>query len=570
MIIEERIEVNVAPSNYKNFLEKGYSVKVGDKIEISVYDLSNGSQRKILCRCDNCPIEKNISYMTYLSNTKNLTINYYCNKCSNIRAKQTNIERYGVDNPMKVKEFKDKLVETNIERYGVDNPMKSDEIKVKVENTNIERYGVKSALQNKEFFDKMQNTNIERYGVKNVFCNNEIKEKIKRTTIDKYGVEHNSQSDIIKEKKKETCLINYGVEHPMFSKEILEKFTNHSIEFQKDKFKDDKVYDFIDKELGFFTLFHKVCDRSFIIHNKTLSSRLNANICLCTECYPISDNSSIKEIEIKNFVESFNIETFKDKTILEGKELDIYIPSHNLAIEFNGLYWHSELYKDIDYHLNKSLKCQEKGLHLMHIWEDEWVLKQEIVKSIISNRLDKIENKIFARKCIIKEVTDTKIIRKFLDTNHIQGFTNSTTKLGLYFNDELVSLMTFGSRNIGNKTEFELIRFCNILNTNVIGASSKLFKHFVNNYIYDTIISYSDFRLFDGKMYETLGFEKIHLSVPEYYWIKDSMRFLRYNFMKHKLIKEGYDSNKTEVEIMNERGYNKIWGCGQVKWKFNK
>jgi len=198
------------------------------------------------------------------------------------------------------------------------------------------------------------------------------------------------------------------------------------------------------------------------------------------------------------------------------------------------------------------------------------VLKQEIVKSIILNKLNKIENKIFARKCSIKEVKDTKIIRKFLDDNHIQGFTNSTTKLGLYFNDELVSLMTFGSRNIGNKTEFELIRFCNILNTNVIGASSKLFKYFINNYSYDTIISYSEFRLFDGKMYETLGFTKNHLSVPEYYWIKDSMRFPRYNFMKHKLIKEGYDKNKTEVEIMHERGYSKIWGCGQVKWSFNK
>jgi hypothetical protein len=206
----------------------------------------------------------------------------------------------------------------------------------------------------------------------------------------------------------------------------------------------------------------------------------------------------------------------------------------------------------------------------MHIWEDEWVYKKDIIKSIISNRLCNIENKIYARKCIIKEVEDTKLVRKFLDENHIQGYTQSSIKLGLYYNDELVSLMTFGYRHTNRKKEFELIRFCNKLNTNVIGASSRLFKHLLNNYNYIEILSYSDFRLFDGKMYETLGFEKIYLTKPDYFWSKNLERHHRFTFNKQKLIKDGYDPNKTEVEIMYERGYSRIWSCGQIRWEFKK
>jgi hypothetical protein len=128
--------------------------------------------------------------------------------------------------------------------------------------------------------------------------------------------------------------------------------------------------------------------------------------------------------------------------------------------------------------------------------------------------------------------------------------------------------MTFGYRHTNAKKEFELIRFCNKINTNVIGASSKLFKHFLNNYQIEEkyIISYSDLSLFDGKMYETLGFEYVHLSKPNYFWIVNGIRHHRFKYNKQRLIKEGFDSNKTEVEIMHERGYYRIYGCGQVRW----
>jgi hypothetical protein len=269
----------------------------------------------------------------------------------------------------------------------------------------------------------------------------------------------------------------------------------------------------------------------------------------------------LKESNI-DFIES-------DKTILNPKHLDIYIQSKKIGIEFNGLYHHSEYFKDKNYHLDKSLKCQEQGIQLLHIWEDEWIFKKDIVKSIILNKLDLIKNKIYARQTEVRIVEDSKLVRQFLDENHIQGYSQSSIKLGLFNKDnELISLMTFGYRHTNSKKEFELIRFCNKINMNVIGASSKLFNFFKKNYEFNDLISYSDFRLFDGKMYEMLGFTKQHLSKPDYFWCKNLDRKHRFNFNKQKLIKEGFDGSKTEVEIMHERGYYRIFGCGQYRWVY--
>jgi hypothetical protein len=171
---------------------------------------------------------------------------------------------------------------------------------------------------------------------------------------------------------------------------------------------------------------------------------------------------------------------------------------------------------------------------------------------------------------MVKEISDSKLVRTFLDENHIQGYSQSTIKLGLYYKNELVSLMTFGYRHTNAKKEFELIRFCNKLNINVIGGSSKLFSYFTKNYEFNELVSYSDFRLFDGKMYETLGFERKHLSSPDYFWCKGIERKHRFNFNKKKLVKEGYDINKTEIEIMQGRGYFRIFGCGQYRWEYKK
>jgi hypothetical protein len=529
------------------------------------------SKQNIRAICDVCNNQKNVKYYLYLKSVKNGGIYTCSNKCSIEKRKTTNLERYGSEHHMNNDDVKNKIKETNIGKYGVENVSQNEDIKNKRKETNIERYGVSCSLQSNETKTKTKSTNLERYGFENVFQNEDIKNKIKETNLERYGFEYVAYSEEIKNKRKNTNLQRYGVEFSQSSDYVRNKIKYSSSKYNIEKFQKEYLnnitYQFIDSFENNLKFIHLECGNYFDTSPNNHNNRKKLNIPLCSICYPINDTKSIKEKELDNWLNDLNVNFIdNDKTILEGKELDIYIPSNNLAIEFNGLYWHSELFKEKDYHLSKSLKCQDKDIHLMHIWEDEWIFKQDIVKSIILNKINKIENKIFARKCSIKEVKDSKLVRQFLDTNHIQGYSQSSIKLGLYFNDKLVSLMTFGYRHTNSKKEFELIRFCNILNTNVIGASSKLFKYFLNNYQYETILSYSDFRLFDGKMYETLGFEKIHLSVPDYFWCKDIERKHRFTFNKQKLIKDGYDASKTEVEIMHERGYSRIWSCGQIRW----
>jgi hypothetical protein len=575
MIKEDIIQQEINSKNiehYKNYVK---DIKNGDLIEISPFFLMKGSHKKITAICCNneCCYEKILEYRRYYSYTKGNVEEYYCKKCSYIKAKKTNLERYGVEYTFQSETIKDKIKETNIERYGVEHVAHSEEIKKKRKETNIERYGVEYVFQSDIFKDKTKKTNLEKYGVEHISKLDTYKEKRKDYWMNMCGVESNLMLDSTKEKIKETNLERYGFYSSMQSKVVQDKMKDTKYKFLYDKFKNgydnNNEYEFIDyKKDNGLTLKHIRCGNIFEVRLNHIYDRSSEGS-LCSVCY--IGNTSNNEIVMRNFLINNNIIfTESDRTILDGKELDIYIPSHNLAIEFNGLYWHSEKHKDEKYHLNKSLICQEKGIHLMHIWEDESVYKLDIIKSIILNKLNKIENRIFARKCIIKEVKDTKLIRNFLDTNHIQGYSQSSIKLGLYYNGELVSLMTFGYRHTNKKKEFELIRFCNILNSNVVGASSKLFKYFLNNYSENNILSYSDFRLFDGKMYETLGFKKIHLSKPDYFWCKKLERKHRFNFNKQKLIKDGYDPNKTEVVIMHERGYYRIWSCGQVRWEYNK
>jgi hypothetical protein len=148
----------------------------------------------------------------------------------------------------------------------------------------------------------------------------------------------------------------------------------------------------------------------------------------------------------------------------------------------------------------------------------------------------------------------------------------SKYKIGLYYNDELVSLMTFGSirKSLGGKSKsgnFELLRFCNKINFSVVGGGSKLLKFFKSKNEYDSIISYCDLSRYDGKFYENLGFNLISKTEPNYYWIIDEQRKHRFNFRKDKLVSLGYDKNKTEVKIMNELGYQRIYDCGSLKYE---
>ena len=228
--------------------------------------------------------------------------------------------------------------------------------------------------------------------------------------------------------------------------------------------------------------------------------------------------------------------------------------------------------------MNKTLECESKGIRLIHIFEDEWLFKKDIVKSRIKNLLNKNENKIFARKCTIKVINPSES-NCFLENNHIQGKDNSSVKLGLLLNDELVSVMTFGKLRtaLGNKNKidiWEMYRFCNKINTTVIGAASKLIKYFIKTYYPKKIITYSDKRWNSGNLYTTLNFIKISNGTPNYWYYgkgNSYKRHHRFSFAKHTLSKKikTFDINLTEWENMKNNGYDRIWDCGSDKFEFN-
>lgn len=284
----------------------------------------------------------------------------------------------------------------------------------------------------------------------------------------------------------------------------------------------------------------------------------------------------ISKGEIEDYIKEIYNEKliYNDIEILNGKELDIYLPDINLAIEYNGTYFHSDLFREGKLrHIKKTKECEKQNIQLLHIWDCDWKRKKPIIESIIRSKVNKIENKIYARKCIIKEISSKEKI-EFLDQNHLQGPSISKINYGLYYNDELVSVMTFGKlrknmNQVHKEGHFELIRFCNKLNTTVIGGASKLLIHFIKTEKPLNIISYANRDISNGNLYEKLGFNKVHETTPGYHWYKSGIRYNRFNFRKSNLIKQGEDPNKTEYEIMLKNGYYRTWNSGNIKYKWN-
>jgi len=262
-----------------------------------------------------------------------------------------------------------------------------------------------------------------------------------------------------------------------------------------------------------------------------------------------------------------------DNTLLSGKEIDIYIPELKLAIEFNGTYYHSDLFKkDKNYHLNKTKECNKLGIKLIHIWDSDWIYNQNIIKSMIKHQFNVTDNKIYARNCVVKEISKQDSVL-FLKTNHLQGNAISKHNIGLFYKDELVSVMTFSKLRKNLKQnhvegKYELLRFCNKLNTNVVGGASKLFKYFIKKYNPSNILSYANRDWSDGGLYHKLNMKPLKPTPPGYHWYKSKIKYNRFNFRKDILVKQGEDESKTEYEIMLSRGYYKVWNTGNHKFEW--
>ena len=517
------------------------------------------------------------------------------------KARKTIHKRYGVDfagqipgsrdkmnetklkkaeeNPMFFKEIADKAQATRLKSME-ENPNFLEEIVEKRKATSLEKHGDEN-FNNRE---QANETILEKFGVPHHLQLEECLNKMKKTNLERHGVEWSIQSEYAIQKAKEKKVELFGVENYYSSeqhlgpirekkllqlKEILEKgnftfdFNNYTTMSIRDNSSPDRKHDHFIK----YEIKCNICGTNSL-------TTFTKQIPICRTCNPKS--CSRPELFVKSILQLHNI-TFEqsNKTLIKPQELDLYVPDRNIAFEINGNYWHSEIAgeRDNNYHLNKTVKSSQIGINLIHFFDDEIDSKPEIATSIILDLLNIYQKEIDASNCTIKEVTredkDT-----FLNINHIEGTIVATHNIGLYYNEELVSIMTF----LKHKEDLILNRFCNVLNTKIQNSFEILFNHFKNNYKFNKIISYSDCRFFginpESTIFHKNGFKFVKQNAPTYFYLDgDSYRerFNRFQINKQSLLEQFKgDESKTEWELAQENGYDRIWDCGNLKFEYVK
>ena len=293
----------------------------------------------------------------------------------------------------------------------------------------------------------------------------------------------------------------------------------------------------------------------------------------CQKCgFEISTYKSSAEYEIIDFLKSLGVTNIVHSWWGMGTEIDIYLPDHNLAIEYDGIYWHSSNSIDTDNHmsrkhLKKTTLCEENGIQLFHILDLEWVdpVKQSIWKSVLSHKLGLTKNKVHARSTTV-QIVDAKVAKLFFTNNHLQGYARSSINLALQFNGEIVAMGSFSkSRFTKNKDCWELVRYASLCNTSVVGGFSKLLSAFSKDNP-GKIISYANRRWSTGKLYQSTGFALDHVSGPCYYYTDCGNLWHRTVFQKHKLKDQlsNFDPALTEVQNMYNHKYRRFWDCGNL------
>ena len=416
-----------------------------------------------------------------------------------------------------------------------------------------------------------------------------VKLKVSTTIHNKYGT-HHSSLDTTKQKRISTIISKYGNDgFSLISNKGLAKRTgicqkvesiNRRTATRLSKWLPLKINRL--EKLGIIPNFDitqyvdtktKYSWKCVVCNNSFRRNLLMGKLPQCPHCNPTI--SADKEL-FKWIAQYCPDAEYATRSVIYPKELDIYVPSKRIGIEYNGLYWHSED-RDLQYpkyHLDKTLLCAARDIRLIHIFEDEWINCPEIVKSRLSAIIDtSTTTKLYARKLVVG-VVDSHTSNAFLRQNHLQGADTSTIRLGLFDGTRLVSLMTFCKSRFTNKYQWELSRFCTILNHIVIGGASKLFNTFIRQYDPDTVVSYSDRRWGEGNVYTKLGFIKDGTSPPSYYYLDKhyQQRHNRIKFQKHKLssILSTFDPELSESENMKLAGYTKIWDCGTNRYVYTK
>lgn len=327
-------------------------------------------------------------------------------------------------------------------------------------------------------------------------------------------------------------------------------------------------YDYLDvpELVTYRDKFEAVCPK----HGRFTTSR-ECHIYFGHGCPECGANVSTQEKEICQFLDSLECRyNTSDRKLISPQELDIVVPAHKLAIEFNSTYHHSSMLKDKNYHVSKTEACENIEISLIHIFQHEWMAKRKIVENLIKSRLGLYDRKIFARNTKTKEI-DFIEAQKFLREHHLQNSTNAKVNLGLFYGNELVQVLTLGKSRFSSE-EWEIHRLCTKTGTKVIGGTSKLFKRFIEKHNPQSVVSYSDRNKFSGNIYSQLGFEFVKNTPPNYVYVKGTKILSRYQAQKQKLplLLEQFDPSETETENMKRHGWYQIYDCGNKKFVYHK
>ena len=452
----------------------------------------------------------------------------------------------------KVKKTKESL----IKKYGEDYGKKLSDMSKK---GTFEKYGVDHWNQLPENREKQRQ----------IMSDKVYQEKLKQGMRDKYGVDNAMEIEEFREKISEN--------HKKLAEQGFLKNLKHITNFDKWNDIDFIKKTFINKEDKF--LMKEFCE-FFNITFTGATQRKNHFLGL--KQYENANSRTKTQHSIYEFITSFykGEVKYNERKVLSNKELDIYIPEKKFAIEYDGFMFHSfgkskismfnnaEEEIDARYHLlEKTEMCEEQGIKLFHIWENEWVdpIKQEIWKSMIKVALNCAEVKLNARDCEIREVSSNESTL-FLDKNHLQGSINSSIRYGLFYNNELVQILAFGKSRYNNDYDFELYRQCTKLDTIVRGGFSKLLNYFKEHHK-GSIISYGN-RRWTSTINNIYGnhFKK---TLPNYFYFLDEhnpimlsrLQFQKY-MLKDKL--KNFSEDLTETENMYNNGYRKIYDCGNL------
>ena len=465
-------------------------------------------------------------------------------------------------------EITKKRISTNIEKYGVEFASKLDDIKIKTAATCISKYGAKSPTKNPEILAKVRNTLLENYGVEFPHQNIELAKKAENTWLETRGVSRPAKDPTVIKTMQDTMFDKYGVTHNMKIPEIRNavriknrtRLFNTVLQARPSATPIFTVADFILGDSN--TEWKWKCINCASEFNQALRP---GNDVKCVICNPLSE--SWGETMIRKWLTSNNITYNQNiRSIISPLELDFYIPELKIAIEFNGIYWHSEqILDDKLYHFNKFKACHDQGIKLIQVWEQDLLSNPLIVFSRLSHILNIPVDKIIgARKCNITDITAHQA-RMFLNEYHLQGFHPSGRYFGAWHNEELIGVSTIGKSRYTNSADYELTRFAIKSNISAPGILSKMLSNYKKIAGSVRLVSYSDLSWGYGYSYQQQGFTFSHFTKPNYFYFKNVKDIKsRIAFQKHKINKLGISG--TETEIAASLGYNRFFDAGNSVW----